>query len=169
MFASCPREMWSNVNSSPNSVANLEMSSLVTVASPDLTRFIKSYNLSALSRVYPLLDCFKPFAITRTVSCRNRATSSLALSFFFSCSSCFKSFRNVDGSIPGKTFSATGRRSSMNGMSRNAANGTRRKTSAVVRVICLRSRRVSCSPLSVLNRSLDAILTSTHRSFVPIQ
>ena len=34
--------MWSSVNSSPNKVANLEMSSFVTVASPDLTRFIKS-------------------------------------------------------------------------------------------------------------------------------
>ena len=122
-----------------------------------------------MSRVYPLLDCFKPFAITLTVSWRNLATSSLALSFFLSSSSCLRSFLNVEGSMPGKTFSATGSKNSMNGMSTNAAKGTRRKTSAVVRVICRRSRRVSCSPLSVLNSNLDAILTSTHSSLVPIQ
>ena len=57
----------------------------------------------------------------------------------------------------------------MKGMRTNAANGTRRNTSAVVRVICLRSRRDSGSPRSVLNKSLVAILISTHRSFVPAQ
>ena len=79
------------------------------------------------------------------------------------------SFRNVVGSIDGNSFSATGSKNSMNGINTNAANGTRRNTSAVVRVICLRSLRVSGSPLNVLNSSLRAIFTSTHNSFVPIQ
>ena len=169
MFVSCPREMWSSVNSSPNRREKRVMSSLVTVASPLRTFFMKSYRSSAFSRVYPERDCFRPLAITFTVSCRKRATSSLAFRRFFSSSSCFSSSRNVVGNIPGKSLMATGRNTSMNGIKMNAANGTRRNTSAVVRVICLRSRRVKGWPFSVLNSKRVAILISTHRSFVPAQ
>ena len=161
--------MWSKVNSSPNSFANLVMSSFVTVASPERTFFMKSYSLSALSRVTPLRLCFNPLAMTLTVSCRNRATSSFAFSRFLSSSSCFSSSRNVVGSIPGNSLIATGRKTSMKGIRTNAANGTRRKTSAVVRVICRRSRRVKGWPRRVLNNNRVAIFISTHNSLVPAQ
>ena len=50
------------------SFANRVMSSFFTFASPARTFFMKSYSVLALSRVYPDLDCFRPFAITLTVS-----------------------------------------------------------------------------------------------------
>ena len=47
--------------------------------------------------MYPLLDCFKPFAITLTVSWSSYLRPSL--SFFLSSSSCLRSFLNVEGSM----------------------------------------------------------------------
>ena len=57
----------------------------------------------------------------------------------------------------------------MNGTTRKTATGTSRKTSATVRVSCLRSLRVSARPRAAAATRRDAILTSAQRSFVPAQ
>ena len=144
------------------------MSSFVTLA-PERIFFIKTYKSSARSRVTPSRECFKPLAIIRTVSCKNLATSSFALSFFFNSSSCFRSFLNVVGSMFGNSFRATGKKTSMNGINTNAAKGTKRKTSAVVRVSCFRSRLDNSDPLINRQDNRDAIFTSTQSSFAPDQ
>lgn len=102
---------------------------------------------------------------------------------------------NVDGSILGKSLSATGSRISMNGTMTKTAKGMRRRRSVVVRfncshtkgskvdflsgnifrpqqrrrLTCLRSLLVKLSPCRIFHCSLAEILTSFANSFEPCQ
>ena len=60
----------------------------------------------------------------------------------------------------GNTLSSNGSANSANGMMTMMRNGTRRKMSAVVRMSCCRSRRLSVRPCSSAYTSRSEICTS---------
>ena len=78
--------------------------------------------------------------IVRHITWRNFAYSSFALSCLRILVSLWSDVVKVDGSIPGNSFKATGRRNSMKGTRMNTENGTRRNRSDTVRTSCLRKR-----------------------------
>jgi hypothetical protein len=67
----------------------------------------------------------------------------------------------------GKILSATGSSSSMKGTITKKAKGTSRNRSAVVRVSCRRSLRVSVWPLSRRRTMDQEVFMSDHSSLVP--
>ena len=75
----------------------------------------------------------------------------------------------VEGSMFGNMVSATGRSSSINGITRKMSMGTILKMSAVVLVSCRRSLRLRVFPLKDFLTYLEATFTSVASSFVPTQ
>mmetsp|Transcript_29140 Transcript_29140/g.89091 ORF Transcript_29140/g.89091 Transcript_29140/m.89091 type:complete len:207 (+) Transcript_29140:1477-2097(+) len=109
------------------------------------------------------------FSISVRASPKKPARPRRARSVALAVSSFLVESWNVDGSIPGNQYSATGSSSSRNGTTTKTANGTTLNRSAVVLSSCLRSRRVSVRPVSSRCAILDDVRTSNHSSFVPIQ
>ena len=70
---------------------------------------------------------------------------------------------------PPLTLSATGNKNSMKGTTKKTATGTRRNTSATVRVSWRRSRRVSARPDAAVRTRRPAMRTSAPNSFRPAQ
>jgi hypothetical protein len=81
-------------------------------------------------------------------------TLSLSLSLFLS---------------PFLTLTATGMKTSMNGMRIKTEKGTMRRMSVHVRRSCFLSRRVMLCPERIFTKIDDAVLISAPRSFVPAQ
>mmetsp|Transcript_25517 Transcript_25517/g.101696 ORF Transcript_25517/g.101696 Transcript_25517/m.101696 type:complete len:229 (+) Transcript_25517:523-1209(+) len=107
--------------------------------------------------------------ISASASPRKPASAMRARSVAFCFSSFFVESWKVDGSMLGNRYSATGSRNSRKGTMMKTAKGTTRNRSAVVRVSCLRSRRVSMRPDSRRRTMPAAVCTSSHSSLVPIQ
>mmetsp|Transcript_8672 Transcript_8672/g.21698 ORF Transcript_8672/g.21698 Transcript_8672/m.21698 type:complete len:223 (+) Transcript_8672:1696-2364(+) len=166
-FTSCARPTVSSVISSVKSFENLTMSSLVHDGSPSRTRRMKCTNSSAVTLFLSFLRISR--AMCSTVLCRNLATSMRARSCFFISSSTFHSCLNVDGSMPGKSQSATGSANSMKGTMMKTENGIALRISLDVCRSCISSRRVSSSPSSTCRRILNDSRTSLPSSLVPTQ
>ena len=86
--------------------------------------------MSLSGRSKPQMHCPVLLVMHRNRCCASEA----AAEFTFSLSS------KVEGSMLGKTFKATGSKTSMKGTTRKIMKGTSLNTSAVVRVSCFRSR-----------------------------
>mmetsp|Transcript_10664 Transcript_10664/g.30455 ORF Transcript_10664/g.30455 Transcript_10664/m.30455 type:complete len:232 (-) Transcript_10664:974-1669(-) len=112
---------------------------------------------------------FCSLASSSRVSWKNWVIAMRDWSSRFMVSSAFNESWNVLGSMLGNRRKAKGSANSMNGIKMNMENGTMRNRSDTVRSSCLRSRRVSVEPASVLANKLRAVRISAISSLVPIQ